>query len=300
MHRFRIALFCAAMAFPFLLAHAATIGDIRATNLSEPDRTTTTPGISYREFATDLQVPASAQQSGLTSTLTSRFSWFNGYRVEKDGASVPQIFSNLVEYSVAFEVLDPLNAGYTVDFDTAFRGWLSAAHESFDAIPNSYVFPDGALMSAELSVDGTSIPVTALATDVDVVVADEEEPLVEQKMERYGSYDAGTFFGKHVFKLTFSTVGANVITAMSNYNWGEGTVRFGLGGGNKAFHYGSYPTPDGTAAQEDGHFLSVRVTSLADDTEVPEPGTMATAALGLVLLAMGARRRGRQPRAMRR
>ncbi|MDZ7637449.1 MAG: hypothetical protein U5J83_04240 [Bryobacterales bacterium] len=290
-----IAMLCAFAAATAPCASAASISNISFLNNSGADTLLVEPGETFKEFRTVAETPLAASQNGAVSTFTNRMAWFLGHRVTEAGASYPQLFSRVVAYDLLFQVDDPGGFGYTLDFESVFRGVLTASHEGNDSLFTPFVFTSGTLMAANLSVDGaTPLAVTSLATDIDVATANATNPLVEEQLDLAKAYSAGTFFGTHVFRLAYVSNVSNATSGLQNFNWGEATVRFGLSAQETAFLHGGYPASDGAEERDHGHFLNVRVTSLDQTAEVPEPASVSMAAAGLCLALLGALRRRSQ------
>ncbi len=274
-------LFLLATAIPSLCA-AAAITDIAVTNQSTANFVTDT-GTRLREFRTAADTPASATLSG-TNTLqfTNRFAWMSGHRVDPGGPTVALINNNLVSYTLAFTVEDPTNIGYQLSFDTVFRGYLTTAWQANSGTGISQVFAAGTLMNANFdSGSGFGGIIGSLATDIEVASATDVNPLVNLLVARNGSYAAGNFVGTRTFQLRFSSVGANTIGAMQNFNAGESNVRFGLDPTSAGFDYASYPGLDGEDASTHGHFITV-TAQFRDGAggEVPEPSSALLFLLG--------------------
>ena len=200
--------------------------------------------------------------------------------------------NNLVSYTLAFTVEDPTSIGYQLSFDTVFRGYLTTAWNGNSNTGVSQVFAAGTFMNASFdSGGGFGGIIGALATDIEVASATDVDPLVNLLVAKNGSYAAGNFVGTRTFQLKFSSVGANTIGAMQNYNSGEANVRFGLDPTSAAFDYASYPGLDGEAASTHGHFITV-TARFRDDIgdpggEVPEPSSallFLIGAAGLICL----------------
>ncbi|MCU0227520.1 MAG: hypothetical protein MUF01_07755 [Bryobacterales bacterium] len=271
-------------------AIAATIGNATVINDSSPNDSILAPGLRYREFAT-LSELHPVEESGLLATFGHRMAWFHGHRVEEAGASFPQLYARSVSYAVEFLVEDPDSYGYSLAFDTSIQGRIVAAHEGNNSLFDPFVFAAGTLMASELIVDGGApVVLSTLATPIQVVTANDATPFAEAAINQTRTYAAGDFFGTHLFRLVFRTNFGNNQVGLANFNWGEGTLRFGLTSQDAAFQHGGATTVGGSADPL-GHSLKVRMVSLAQEDPgplaVPEPETMASALLGLLLCARG-------------
>lgn len=248
-------------------------------------------GLRLREFSHASQLrfePGDADHAA----LTHRMAWGSAHRVEPGGGTVALLWGQTVDYAIGFQVDDPDERGYDLSFDTLMRGYLTAVWHGNSGTGISMVFGAGTLMGATLDTAAGSLPLTALATPIDVVVATDTEPMANLLVEGTGHADAGHFVGSQYFTLNFSTVGANVQAAFQNFNTGEVAARFGAELTSPGFAHAGYPGPDGLPADAFGHFVRVQVDY--DVPPVPEPATAALWAAGLAAMGGAARLRRRR------
>lgn len=264
-------------------SRAAAISNVSVTNNSGANVSINDP-LRLREFRTEATVPASGAVNGNTVTLDSRFAWMSAHRVNTGGPTVALLNSNLVAYDLLFTVEDPLNQGYTLAFDSVFRGYLTAKQETNTSTGVSSVFSSGTLMGAHLDTgSGFGGLITALTTTTGVANATAANPLVNLLVSDSGHFDAGSFSGTRSFVLRFTSVGSNTVGALQNFNTGEADVRFGLDPTLAGFTNATYPGLDGESIGTHGHFVTVSAV-FGSASEVPEPATIGMVLVGFSIV----------------
>lgn len=272
-------------------AVADAIVGLGFVNESSPDALIDEP-LRVREFATASSFGA-AWADATSASFSHRMAWGSGHRVEPGLPFTVLSWSNKVAYDLTFTVEDPLLRGYTLDIDSLFRGYLTAQWNGVDAAVGAGVFSAGTLMTASLDSGGGFVPVTALATDIEVALANDTEPFVNLLVDAPRSFGAGHFAGTRSFTLRYASLVNNVSAALFNLNHGEVGVRFGLEPSSSRFQQVVYPGADGEAADQHGHFVTVTARYDAAAAPVPEPHAAALVGLGLALLGTARRRRPR-------
>lgn len=276
-----------------LTSHALAIGitNITFINNSSPTLLIDDP-TRLREFRTESSFPVAATTIGDSATFTHRLAWMSGHRVLPGGGTVALLNSNLVAYDLSFTIEDPTSLGYTLDIDSTIRGYATAFWESNSSTGVSQTFAAGTLMGASLdSGAGFGSLITDLSTTIAIASATDTTPFANQLVSRSSSFAAGSFVGTHTFTLRYTTVGANTIGALQNFNTGEADVRFGLDPTLSGFLHAAYPGADGEAAADHGHFLTITADFNADAAVVPEPATLSLVGLGLLVFSTRIRRK---------
>ena len=209
----------------------------------------------------------------------------SGHRVSPGNPFQVMSFSNTVAYDVAFRVEDPLNAGYNLNIDSIFRGYLTAQADGTDNSSFSpLAFAAGTLMTASLDSGGGFLIVPSLATDIEVAVSNSATPFENVLASRLGSYNAGSFTGTRDFILRFSSSVANANASLGNFSFGESNVRFGLDPLTVGFLNATYPGVDLESPDSHGHFLNITATFDAAANPVPEADSLTLALTGVVLI----------------
>jgi hypothetical protein len=287
-----VAALAAAALFALPAPAPAAIVGVGVVNNSSPDALIEEP-LRVREFATASTLGATVSDAD-RSRFEHRMAWFNGQRAEPELPFTVLSWANKVAYELTFTVEDAALRGYTLDIDSVFRGYVTARWQGNPSDFPSLVFASGTPMAAFIDSGSGFVGVGDLATAIEVARATDDVPFENLLVERSGSYDAGHFVGTRSFTLRYVSLVDNTAAGLQNLNSGEAGARFGLVPQSGRFGAVGYVGEDGEEPARHGHFVTVsaRYDRVRD---LPEPGGVALAGLGLLLLA-AVQRRSAQPR----
>lgn len=214
-----------------------------------------------------------ADTIGSSLSFQTQYAWLVGADREGPGVATVNLTAT-AEYQITFTVANPTGATYRIDIDQLRVGALTVIDDDATG---------GALGSATLnastgSVDGIVNGTLALAA--------------------IGTFSQGTT-GSSAFSQTGTTLSitdsALSRTFTLNFTWtgnatstkDEAAIRMGIQGGlTGPTTADDYPGNGGRTIGADGHFVTVGTTIIS----APEPAPAALVALGLVALALRARR----------
>jgi hypothetical protein len=274
-------------------ALAAAITGISVANNSSPNNLIVEAS-RIREFRTEVTTSGPALVSPSEISFTNRVAWMSAHRVLPP-SGLPLTWGNSVAYDILFTIEDPLNIGYTLEIDSAIRGYVTAEFDSNLGVFPSTVFASGTLMAATLDTgSGFGGLIPAIMPPIEVATATATNPFANELVEGSGTYNAGFFTGTRSFVLRYSTIASNTGAALQNFNTGEANVRFGLDPLSNLFQNAAYPGADGETADQHGHFVTIRASFEDDITSpapIPEPGSLLLMSAGFLLLGL-VRRRG--------
>lgn len=260
---------------------------------NESTATTTTSGSKVdRSFQTSNVALGPVQTIGNDVSFTSQFSWQNAIRVQPGGATAALVSLRLTAYLLTFDVVDPLNQGYTLDVDTMLRGYVTTTWASGGTVSAA-----SGSISGRIDTDMTDFTDTlgSQVSNLTLVGANtgatSTEPFSNELVSGSKSYSAGSFSGTRTFGLRFTTFGSNGNVFMANNSTGEAAARFGLDPSPLAnFPSSSYLGVDGEAPELHGHFVTVSVAF----NPVPEPSSAILLGFGALVLAMWRRAAARR------
>jgi hypothetical protein len=207
-----------------------------------------------------------ADTVGSALTFQTRYQWLVEADRENNGAGG---LSNTATaaYQITFTVDNPMATTYRIDIDTSRLGSLTV----FDD-PNS-----GNASVTIGAVSGTVDAITQAALALATIPAVTTTTTINQSSTTLSITSSAT---SHLYTIAFTWNG----TATSNND--EAAIRMGLAGALAGVSADDYPGQGARTAANDGHFVTVSTTILS----APEPEPVALVALGLVALAIRARR----------
>ncbi len=195
--------------------------------------------------------------------------------VDREATSSNATRTQTSNYKITFTVNNPIGGDYRIDIDTRRLGALTLVDDS----------TTGTGASASLSavaglLDGLLNATLGLAAVPTLSGASGGNTAFNQSTSTLTILDSAV---TKTYTLDFSW------TATATSTQDEAAVRLGIAGTIVPATADDYPGVGSRTAANDGHFADVKVTLLT----IPEPGTAALLGLGLVLVATGARARGR-------
>jgi hypothetical protein len=173
-------------------------------------------------------------------------------------------------YTITFTVNNPLGGTYRLDIDTSRLGALTLVTDSGGGATASL----GAVTGTLDGVANASLALAAVG------------PLTATGGANQGFSQTGSVLSIVASNVTRTFTLGFTWTASASSSQDEAAVRLGISGGLATTTADDYPGVGARTPANDGHFVGVGVTLVA----VPEPGTLALLAAGLVLLPARPRR----------
>jgi MYXO-CTERM domain-containing protein len=209
-----------------------------------------------------------ADSIGSSLAFQTRYAWL--VAADRDAGGGTHTQSATAEYQITFTVDNPAGHTYRIDIDTLRVGALTNVTD--DAGDSTITL--GAVTG---SVDAVVNGALALATVGPFTSDSTGTSTFSQSGTTLSITDSAL---SRTFTLNFTWNG----TAFSNKD--EAAIRMGIGGGITGATADDYPGQGSRTLANDGHFVTVNTQIIS----TPEPTPAALIALGLVGLALRARR----------
>lgn len=230
--------------------------------------------------------------SGVTTTIDGAevySSHYGAITAIQTGLDAPDLtLTSSFTYQLGFTVLDPSNNGYSLTLGHNIVGYLNAIYNIDNSIPGTSIGARYQGITVEwLNPSNNWIPIPNLElTPSPIARADEDDPFASRLLLDGASATAFVLSGTRNFQFRFLF---DLAAAAGPGASGEAAVRLGLDpcSALPSLTVSCTPGLDGTPMNELGHFVTVRLDSFGGPIEnaVPEPATLFTAALAIVIAA---------------
>lgn len=262
-------------------AQAATIANVSVQNLSTADtaQQSFTAQAEWRTASLSTTAPVS---NGNFTTWQSHFGAFAAIRPIVDALGISATWR--MQYTLSFDVLDPLNQGYLLFASTDSRGWVTAEY-STESVPGaSLLFEQQGLITEVLDAQGNWQLAPNLSFDPSSHLADENLTSFNDLLASSGSGLSGALFGSRNVSFRFTM---DLFLQSPDATVGEIAFRYGLNPSLAGFAVASTPGSDGEELSQLGHFVTIGMFSAqGEGNEVPEVSTALLLAVPLGFLVL--------------